>query len=312
VTRVRPESCLNCGSDLVRDYCAVCGQRNVDLRLPARELAADALEDSLSLDSRMARTALPFLLRPGFLTAEWAAGRRARYSSPLRLYLLASAVFFLATGIAGGLGPRLFRSGDAGPAGAEAEEAVAEEVAAEAATAEARGAAREAAGLLEGSEEAHRELRSAGALGRFADDRWKHLAGLSRAELRTRLEAAFREWTPRVMFFLVPAAALILALLWRRGWLAAHVVFSLHVHAFAFTAFTAMLLAGLLPWRGVESALRGLLLLSLPLYLVLALRRVHGESWRRTLLKAGVGSLLYLVALGLGLAGVGVLALAFA
>jgi hypothetical protein len=305
VTRVPPDSCLNCGSDLVRAYCAVCGQRNVDLRLPARELAVDAMEDSLSLDSRIGRTALPFILRPGFLTAEWAAGRRARYSSPLRLYLLASAVFFLATGIAGGFAPRLVPGGERGSDGPEAEEA-------EEAVAEAPSAAGAAVGPLEGSEDAHRELRAAGALGRLADDRWRQLGSLTQDELRTRLNAAFREWIPRVMFFLVPAAALILALLWRRRWLAEHLVFSLHVHAFAFTAFTGMLLARLLPWRGPESALRGLLVLSLPLYLVLALRRVHGESWGRTLLKAGVGSLLYLVALGVGLAGVAALALAFA
>jgi hypothetical protein len=290
----------------VRGYCAECGQRNLDLRVPARMLALDALEDGLSLDSRISRTAPPFLLRPGFLTAEWAAGRRARYSSPLRMYLLSSAVFFLSTGIAGDLGPRLVGGDEAEPPGAVAE-AAAEEAGKQAGEDVARKL-----GPLEGSEEAHRELRAAGTLGRLADDRWRHLAALSRDELRARLNAAFREWIPRVMFFLVPAAALILALLWPRRWLSEHVVFSLHLHAFAFTAFTAMLVARLLPWRGPEAALRGLLVLSLPAYLVLALRRVYGQRWSRTLLKAGVGALLYMVMLGVGLVGVAALALALA
>src|SRR4029453_9696672 len=36
--------------------------------------------------------------RPGQLTAEMLAGRRARYIPPVRLYLVASVVFFLALG----------------------------------------------------------------------------------------------------------------------------------------------------------------------------------------------------------------------
>src|SRR5512137_2531589 len=95
--RPRPAACLNCGSTQVDAFCARCGQRNVDMRIPARDLALDAVEDGLSLDSRVGRTVVPFLFRPGFLAVEWTSGRRARFSSPLRLYLLTSFVFFLAT-----------------------------------------------------------------------------------------------------------------------------------------------------------------------------------------------------------------------
>src|SRR5512136_606847 len=106
--RPRPVACLNCGSTQVDAFCARCGQRNVDVRIPARDLALDAVEDGLSLDSRVARTVVPFLFRPGFLTVEWTGGRRARFSSPLRLYLLTSFVFFLATGLAGDGNPIRF------------------------------------------------------------------------------------------------------------------------------------------------------------------------------------------------------------
>jgi len=319
VTPERPATCLNCGSDRVGAYCPDCGQRNVDLRLPARALVVDALEDGLSLDSRMSRTAVPFLFRPGFLTAEWNAGRRARYSSPLRTYLLASAVFFLSAGLAGGPGPRLVRGAldadraaeartAAGSAPADGREPDAEVVAAE--VHEVREAARSLP--LAGTEESHRQLREAGILGRLADDRWKELASLSGTELATRMDAAFRDWIPRVMFFLVPAAALILAALWRRRWLSEHVVFSLHLHAFAFTVFTAMLLARLLPWPAAATTSRALLVLCLPAYLLAGLHRVYGQGWGRTVLKAAVGSILYLVALVVGLVGVAVLALVFA
>jgi hypothetical protein len=323
VTRDRPAACLNCGSDRVRDWCPDCGQRNVDLRLPARELVVDALEDGLSLDSRIARTAGPFLFRPGFLVAEWSAGRRARYSSPLRIYLLMSAVFFLSAGAAGYGAPSFARDGEAlrevaaeleGAGEGEAERAGAPGAPAVpgGATGTTGGSGPEGPALDAGSEEAHRNLRAAGALGRLADDRWRVLAGLSRSELQMRITAAFREWIPRVVFFLVPAAVLLLALLWPRRWLSEHVVLSLHLHAFAFTVFTAMLLARLLPWDGPVTAIRVLLVASLPAYLLAALRRVYGQGWGPTLLKAAAGSLLYLAALAIGLVGVAALALTFA
>jgi len=289
----RPAACLNCGSDQVEAFCARCGQRNVDMRVPARELMMDAVEDGLSLDSRVARTAVPFLLRPGFLTVEWTRGRRARFSSPLRLYLLASFVFFLATGIASDVGPAIRI--DASP----------DEVA----------AAEDPAGTAPvpaGTEAQHEKLRGQGWLGRTLDERWKTLEKMPRQELVSRINTAFREWIPRVMFFLVPAAVLVLALLWRRRWLSEHVVLALHLHAFAFTLFTVLLAVRLLPWARPAEVLSPVLFLWLAAYFLLALRRVYGQPWRWTVPKAAVAALLYVVALGTGLAVVAALAIYFA
>lgn len=301
--RPRPSACLNCGSTLVEAFCARCGQRNLDVRIPARELALDAVEDGLSLDSRVARTVGPFLLRPGLLTVEWTSGRRARYSSPLRLYLLTSAIFFLATGLAGDGGPALRIGTDEGKA---AEAQVAGELAAA-----GIDPATDPSDVLRGTEATHRKLREAGWIGRQVDDRWLSYGKLSLDQFATRVNASFREWTPRVMFFLVPAAVLILALLWRRRWLSEHVVLALHLHAFAFAVFTAMLALHLLPWSLPGQVLRPVLLLALGAYFLLALRRVHGEPWGRTLAKGTAAGLLYGLALSIGLVGIALLALYF-
>jgi hypothetical protein len=297
--RPRPAACLNCGSTLVEAFCAACGQRNVDMRIPARDLALDAVEDGLSLDSRVGRTVIPFLLRPGFLTVEWTSGRRARFSSPLRLYLLASFVFFLASGLAGEHDPLRF---DAAPGRTPAEVSLELEP----------GDAKQEPHVPAGTEEQHRNLRTQGWLGRTIDDRWQAFARMPRQEFLSRVNTAFREWVPRVMFFLVPAAAVILALLWRRRWLSEHVVLSLHLHAFAFTVFTVLLLLRLLPWQGPRAVLGPVLAVSLPVYLLLALRRVYGQPWRWLVPKAATAALLYLVALGIGLTGIAGLALYFA
>lgn len=310
-TLPRPAACLNCGSSLVEAFCARCGQRNVDMRVPARDLALDAVEDGLSVDSRMARTVVPFLLRPGFLTREWASGRRARYSSPLRLYLLSSFVFFLVTGVAGEGNPIRFDA----TMGDEEAERVRADLSAAGVPADVSAAATgagEAPHVPPGTEAQHERLRGQGWLGRTIDDRWQAFARMPRDEFRKRIDAAFRDWVPRVMFFLVPAAVLILALLWRRHWLSEHVVLALHLHAFAFTMFTLLLGARLLPWAWPRAVLAPVLSVVLPVYVVLALRRVYGQRWRWTLPKALAAAFLYLLALGIGLAGVAGLALYFA
>jgi hypothetical protein len=237
---------------------------------------------------------LPFLLRPGFLTMEWTSGRRARFSSPLRLYLLASFVFFLASGLAGDGNPIRFDVTPDQPALEQAKDP------------------KDAPHVPAGTEEQHQELRTRGWLGRTIDDRWQALARMPRQEFLSRVNTAFREWIPRVMFFLVPAAVLVLALLWRRRWLSEHVVLSLHLHAFAFTLFTVLLGLRLLPWPGPRAVLGPAIAVWLPLYFLLALRRVYGQAWRWTIPKALGAALLYLVALSVGLVAIAGLALYFA
>lgn len=284
-----PDRCLNCGSSLVREYCADCGQRNVDPRAPVASLVREAAEESFSFDSRVGRTLVAFLFRPGFLAAEWVAGRRARYSSPLKLYLLSSLLFFVAVGVT----PREASRVQVGPGAAG-------------------GDGPDDGLVIRDTGEIRGHIRGGGFVGAFLEARLQEIARMPPEERRIRLGSAFREWLPRVMFFLVPAGALLLALLWRGRWLSQHAVLSLHLHAFAFACFTAMVAAGWLPWRAVSDALGSALLLALPVYLVLSLRRLYGDPWRRTLLKAAAGSLLYLVALAVGFAAVGALALTFA
>lgn len=92
----KTERCLNCDEPAPGAYCASCGQRNADYRVSLRELLGDVLDGLFQLDSRITRTFVPFLFRPGFLTREYCAGRRTRYTSPLRVYLLLSVVYFFA------------------------------------------------------------------------------------------------------------------------------------------------------------------------------------------------------------------------
>src|SRR6266446_10713143 len=92
--------CENCGAQLSGNYCAQCGQGAVDYRRSFRHVVADVLESFLNWDSKFFTTIALLVLKPWRLTNEFLAGKRVRYVNPLRLYLLASILFFFAVNYA--------------------------------------------------------------------------------------------------------------------------------------------------------------------------------------------------------------------
>jgi hypothetical protein len=87
--------CLNCSTELVGDFCHVCGQSGESLRRPFWSLAAESLETLFSIDGRAWRTLPDLVLHPGRMTRAYLDGKRTRFISPFRLYVLASLVFFV-------------------------------------------------------------------------------------------------------------------------------------------------------------------------------------------------------------------------
>src|SRR5207247_9619199 len=96
--RERPPltQCENCGTPLQGHWCAQCGQPAIDYRRSFRHVIADLLNEFLNWDSKFFATIGLLLVRPWKLTNQFLAGHRVRYVHPLRLYLLASILFFFA------------------------------------------------------------------------------------------------------------------------------------------------------------------------------------------------------------------------
>lgn len=87
--------CKNCGVTLAGAYCSACGQA-ADVRIPSfGRVAADALGDLYSFDSRMWRTVLTLIREPGRLTSRYVDGQRAQFTPPFRLYAASTVAFFL-------------------------------------------------------------------------------------------------------------------------------------------------------------------------------------------------------------------------
>jgi hypothetical protein len=87
-------NCLNCATALQGPYCHTCGQKASSTHLSVHNVAHDAVHEFVHLDGKILTTMKLLVAKPGELTCEFIAGRRARYITPIRLYLTWSLIFF--------------------------------------------------------------------------------------------------------------------------------------------------------------------------------------------------------------------------
>jgi hypothetical protein len=274
-----PAPCRNCGAALSGRFCANCGQ-TADIHVPSTsELIHEALEGITHSDSRLWRTLWLLWFKPGKLTQEFVAGRRAAYLPPFRLYLVLSVIFFLVASLS------------------HSHTQVATMKGGKIQVVTSQGDCSSIQFVL------------------FRDPVWQQ-------RLRHGCEAAVRDGgasllhvavgaMPKAMFIFLPLIAFVHMLLyWRpRHRYAEHLLFFVHVHAFFFSAMTLVVLlrSAAEAWPGVAGTtgiVGSILLWSLPLYTVLAMKRVVGRGWGRTLLKAFALIAVYMVVLAITVAGV--------
>jgi hypothetical protein len=90
--------CLSCESPADGDFCAACGQATREPRRPLFTLLGSFFSEFLSVDGKHLRTAGQ-LFAPGLLTQLHLKGKRASYTAPVRVYLVASLLFFVFVGV---------------------------------------------------------------------------------------------------------------------------------------------------------------------------------------------------------------------
>lgn len=91
-----PVYCQNCHAPMAEHatFCSDCGQKYQDSRLTLREMIADFIGNTLSLDQRLMTTLVPLLTKPGKVTRDYMDGMRQRYMQPFRLLLGVIIVLF--------------------------------------------------------------------------------------------------------------------------------------------------------------------------------------------------------------------------
>ncbi|AMR25469.1 hypothetical protein A0257_22515 (plasmid) [Hymenobacter psoromatis] len=300
-------ACANCHYAFVPgepdEFCPRCGQQNHAVRIGFGHVAEEFLEGVFHFDGKVFRTLRLLLFRPGELTRRFLAGHRVPYVPPIRLYVFISFVFFFLLSLnsqpeggavrvrvgpvpvqpQGGnitIGPRL-------PFTKAQFDSLPEHL-----------TRTQADSVL------RRHHRPATFLARVMVQHLPRLMRLSPEEIRHQVLKSFSI----MLFVLMPLAALLLqAAYWhQRRYYLSHLIFSVHLHCFVFALLLLLLGLAYLPIPENTSLVLTLLI---PLYLLLALRRLYGQSWGTTALKgalvlAGYGVLLtggLLAALGLGL-----------
>jgi hypothetical protein len=278
--------CANCGSAGSGRFCGECGQRR-DVHLHSvGHFVGEAAEVLTHADSSVWRTFVPLLTKPGFLTREFLAGRRARYLQPFRLYLIASVLFFLVNGW-NHKGTALFTDAPAKPAAAAA----------------AAGTAAPRPGVETYTGETSCEKNG--------------LQGTSLAWLAPRVESTCRSINAdngrefgravyhnlgRAMFLFVPLLAAFMKLLyWRpKRWYLEHLLLLLHNHAAAFVALSLLgLVEFLVTGPGLQALLGFAMALYLAWYVYRSMRNTYGQGRLMTSCKFLLVGIAYIVSAAL-------------
>jgi len=287
-------NCPNCGAHLTGQYCGQCGQRAVGRFISIWQLLRDAFGDLLELDSRLWRTMIPLLIRPGLLTKDYLEGRRARYMPPFRMYLVLSVLFF----VVAFFNPRDDLAIFYEPVVEPTVELIAEKE-------EIAEAIAEAVGTEEDQEEDDSEFLKDCNIGAFepgeapewlarrmTPERLAAVCERVRAIGQTGLKKAVLENIPAALIILLPIMAFVLKLLYplSRRYYVEHLLFFVHFHSFMFFILTLQILVTRLgEWIGFVETLFSLIVIAatlyIPVYLFVAMRRVYGQRRALTIVK---------------------------
>ncbi|WP_338241583.1 DUF3667 domain-containing protein [Aurantiacibacter hainanensis] len=89
----QPETCLNCGTPLTGAYCHACGQQG-HIHRTIGAFLHELMHGALHFEGKLWRTLPMLAFRPGSLTRRYIDGERARFVSPMALFLFTVFLMF--------------------------------------------------------------------------------------------------------------------------------------------------------------------------------------------------------------------------
>ena len=329
--------CENCGTPLSGPYCARCGQPAIDYRRSFGSLLADTADAFFNFDERFLKTFGLLLLKPWSLTNEFVEGKRVRHVHPLRVYLIASVLFFLVIN---------FLSRDSHlEAGKSKDGETTLNLAVP-----SPSPTPVLPGVLDGSRQSLAETgtkatpvptsspfaspsptsgpvfslatssppprdifleldqgKDRSPLEQWVQKRAREKIGPTGDRGDLFLKALIQNIAPMVLCC-IPLFALVLKILYvfKRRYYIEHLVFALHTHAFVFLSTLVIIGIGfLLRWKApppFTPLVCVLLSIAVVIQLLRAIRKVYRQNWLATLFKFALGSLIYAVMLGFAFA----------
>ena len=323
--------CENCGRALDGPYCAQCGQPAIDYRRSIGSLLVDAADAFFNLDARFFQSFGLLLIKPWQLTNEFVEGKRARHVHPLRVYLIASVLFFLVINflsrgnhmqVQEDRNGRVISLNPSAPSPSPGLPGPWRPGAAPAAPLVSLGVTPETPLGLSGR---HFSWSDSAAPSPRPDrkvffeelDKQKNIPPFMKwveAHAKEKLgptgdrgdlflKALIQNIAPMVLCC-IPLFALVLKILYifKRRFYVDHLIFALHTHAFIFLSTVIIIGLGFLcamqstALTAVVCTVLGIVVL---VQLLLAIRRVYRQNWLATLFKFALGSVIYLTMLGI-------------
>lgn len=332
-------ACLNCGTELKGPFCYYCGQPDKNMMRFFPVLLRELLEDTLDFDSRFLRTIKPLLFKPGKLTRDYLDGRRFRYVPPMRLYIFSSiACFFIAALLATDV-VHIGKEGDQATESGVPSSQVDREKIAEAlkdvdpeirdeinrTVAEAQDDTTDQGLVIEDDKISlngkpwDRETNPLiiPLAPDWINDWVNNEIGESPAKGRQieenpdLIKDKMFDVLPVTMFVLLPLVALLFKFwyLFAKKYYVEHLIFALHNHAFLFVILLIVMLTNSYAgWQDPDetglvtravNVLNVVIIIWIPVYLLVSLKRVYRQNWWLTLFKfSGIG-ISYMVLLAL-------------
>src|SRR5438309_1349346 len=328
--------CENCEAPMAGPFCTQCGQAAVDYRRSFRHIIVDVLDSFLSWDSKFFATIGWLIARPWHLTNQFLAGRRVRYVHPLRVYLLASILFFFVVNY-------WAKSIHADPSKLSAEDRA--EIAADPdippgvkaqvqRTLDAKRLTQPEAQTSPSPEATVTPQPSASAspspvaspspsgdfgpmvqfdkppstgFERWLEQRAKEKMGEHGSKMALFIATLFSN-LPYMMLCCIPLFAFVLKVLYvrKRIFYIDHLVYALHIHSFAYLAIMLIVLITIGLKRSIPGAFAGWIIAALWItfaaQIFLSIRRVYRQGWFFTVFKFFLGGFAYLIVLTLSLA----------
>lgn len=268
-------------------------------------LLGDFFDSYFSFDSKLSRTLVPLLFKPGFLTNAYRNGERSAYFVPIRLYIFISIVLFLILPLLNfpsGSGPVINiepSPGTTKTAESDSTLQVLEEGAMDTISILGTGVP-----VFEGVkpylayyDSLPENLRPNYFTHLLAIRVFRLVEADSESVSKGIMEGFFVQF-PKIAFLLLPIFALLLKLLYFRRPFSyeEHFIHSLHFHSFVF------LFALLMIPISYFSAISEVLFAVLPaLYLFFSMRRIYGSKWKNCFFKLlammGLYALFFLLAI---------------
>lgn len=93
--------CQNCDYPLYGDenFCPNCSQVNDERRISIKDYFSGFFANFFSFDSKLYKTLVPLLFKPGKVSKEYVEGKRKKYANPFQLFLHITIIYFLLTGL---------------------------------------------------------------------------------------------------------------------------------------------------------------------------------------------------------------------